>query len=78
MIQFLRTFYNYRIMSKGSKFFDRNPVVQGRFEELEDWCEELEERIVALEAIAHPKCGIESFDGYNPLVKRIEKLEENI
>jgi hypothetical protein len=78
MIQFLRTFYNYRIMSKGSKFFDRNPVVQGRFEELEDWCEELEERIVALEAIAHPKCGIESFDGYNPLVKRIEKLEENV
>ena len=78
MIQFLRTFYNYRIMSKGSKFFDRNPVVQGRFEELEDWCEELEERIVTLEAIAHPKCGIESFDGYNPLVKRIEKLEENV
>ena len=78
MIQFLRTFYNYRIMSKGSKFFDRNPVVQGRFEELEDWCEELEERIVALEALAHPKCGIESFDGYKPLVQRIEKLEENV
>ena len=28
-----------------------------------------------LEDMAHPKCGIESFDGYEPLVKRIDKLE---
>tara|TARA_Y100000114_G_C11703722_1_gene299801 strand:- start:607 stop:753 length:147 start_codon:yes stop_codon:yes gene_type:complete len=32
-------------MMKASKFFDKNPSVQARFEELEDWCEELEEKI---------------------------------
>jgi hypothetical protein len=32
-------------------------------------------RIEALEILAHPKCGIEGFDGYRPLVERIEKLE---
>lgn len=38
----------YRAMMKGSKFFDKNPTVQGRFEELEDWCEELENKIYKL------------------------------
>jgi hypothetical protein len=33
---------NYRVMMKGSRFFDKNPVVQGRFEEIEDWVEELD------------------------------------
>ena len=32
-------------MMKASKFFDKNPVVQGRFEDLEEWCIELEEEI---------------------------------
>ena len=35
----------YRIMMKASRFFDKNPVVQGRFEDLEEWCIELEEEI---------------------------------
>ncbi len=33
---------NYRVMMKGSRFFDKTPVVQGRFEEIEDWVEELD------------------------------------
>ena len=33
---------NYRVMMKGSRFFDKNPVVQGRFEEIEDRVEELD------------------------------------
>jgi hypothetical protein len=36
-------------MNKGAKFFDRNPVVQGRFEEIEDWLEHIEDRLVDLE-----------------------------
>jgi|TARA_B110000444_G_C18710902_1_gene533636 hypothetical protein len=28
-----------------------------------------------LEAWAHPKCGIEGFDGYHELVERIKRLE---
>ena len=33
---------NYRVMMKGSRFLDKNPVVQGRFEEIEEWVEELD------------------------------------
>ena len=36
---------------------------------------DIEQRVEKLEEMAHPKCGIESFDGYEPLVKRIDKLE---
>ena len=36
---------------------------------------DLIKRIEALEVLAHPKCGIEGFDGYRPLVERIETLE---
>ncbi len=36
-------------MSRGAKFFDKNPVVQGRFEEIEDWLEHIEDRVADLE-----------------------------
>ena len=36
-------------MYKASKWFDKNPAAQARFEDLEDWIEELEERIIQLE-----------------------------
>ena len=82
----------YRDAMRGAKYFEKHPHLQERLEMIEDWCEELEDRIVeiednqnhysdrvvALEKIAHPKCGIEEFDGYDPLVQRIKKLEENI
>ena len=38
-----------RVMNKGAKFFDKNPVVQGRFEEVEDWLEHMEDRIANIE-----------------------------
>lgn len=41
--------HEYRVMMKGSKFFEKNPVVQGRFEENEDWLEHLEDRVYTLE-----------------------------
>ena len=43
----------FRVMNKGSKFFDKNPVVQGRFEEIEDWLEHIEDRLVAMETQQH-------------------------
>ena len=43
----------YRMLMKGSRFFDKNPVVQGRFEELEEWCIELEEEIQELKKISN-------------------------
>ena len=43
----------YRMLMKGSRFFDKNPVVQARFEELEEWCIELEEEIQELKKISN-------------------------
>ena len=37
--------------------------------------EEILKRLEALEKMAHPKCGIESFDGYAKIDERITKLE---
>ena len=34
---------------KASKWFDKNPAAQARFEDLEDWLEEHEERLEKLE-----------------------------
>ena len=67
-----------RVMDKHSAWFEKNEPAQDRFEENEDWLEELEERIIELEKIAHPKCGLEGFDGYKPLIDRVEKLEKKL
>ena len=65
-------------MQKHADWFDDNEPAQSRFEENEEWLEELEDRIIKLEELAHPKCRIESFDGYYPLLNRIEQLEKEI
>ena len=78
MFGLVRKYLAYRDGMKGAKYFEKHPHLQERLEIIEEWCEELEERIADLEALAHPKCGIESFDGYAPLVQRIKKLEENL
>ena len=36
-------------LNKDSELFEKNPAAQMRFEDLEDWIEELEERIIELE-----------------------------
>jgi hypothetical protein len=46
MIKFLREWW---AMQKASKWFDKNPAAQARFEDLEDWLEEHEERLNKLE-----------------------------
>ena len=78
MIQWIRNLINLWGFHKDSRWFEKNPAAQVRFEDNEDWLEELEERIIELEKMAHPKCGIEGFDGYKPLVGRIEKLENKV
>ena len=73
--KFLQKWRIFRIMQQGNDILESNPTIQNRFEEQEDWCEHLEDRVGALEQWAHPKCGIEEFDGYDTLIKRIEQLE---
>ena len=51
--QFFEDWAYFRVMNKDSKFFDKNPVVQGRFEEIEDWLEHIEDRLVAMESQQH-------------------------
>ena len=46
MVKFFKEWW---AMDKASKRFDKNPAAQARFEDLEDWIEELEERIIELE-----------------------------
>lgn len=45
--------------------------------EIKKQIEEIIKRLEALEKIAHPKCGIEGFDGYAEIDERITKLEED-
>jgi|GEM_PF-2246268 hypothetical protein len=78
MAKFFRMLFWRRAMQKHADWFDNNPPAQARFEENEEWLEELEDRTIILEDLAHPKCGIEGFDGYQPLVNRIIKLEKEI
>jgi len=49
MIQWIKNLISLWKMNKDSKWFENNPAAQSRFEDLEDWCEELEERIIELE-----------------------------
>jgi len=39
----------YFAMQKASKWFEKNPAAQARFEDLEDWLEEVEERLEQIE-----------------------------
>ena len=78
MFNFVRQYLAYRDGMKGAKYFEKHPHLQERLEIIEEWCEELEERIVTLEKMAHPKCGIESFDGYANLDNRIKEIERRL
>jgi hypothetical protein len=71
----IKKLISFFVMSRDARWYDKHPTILARFEEIEDWLEHIEDRVAALEEIAHPKCGIESFDGYKPLIERINKLE---
>lgn len=77
MIKWIKSLIELISFHKDSRWFEKNPAAQVRFEENEDWLEELEDRLIELEEMAHPKCGLDGFDGYKPLIERIEKLEND-
>lgn len=54
--------YDLELAKKDAKFKEQYPLIA--------------ERLEFLESIAHPKCGIEEFDGYPDLIDRIKKLEK--
>ena len=84
MIQkLINLFRTKQSMQNTSDLLEEHPALQARLEMIEDWLEEQDEfiadlgqRLNPVEEMAHPKCGIEEFDGYEPLVDRIKALEE--
>lgn len=62
-------------MIRGSEALEDNPVIQSRFEENEDWLEELEDRIIELESVAHPP--VEA-GGATELKAAIEAVSERL
>ena len=79
---YLSNLHHYRVMSKGAKFFDRNPVVQGRFEENEEWLEHIEDRVADLEEWTHPPVApggaTELKDEIHSLAERLKQIEEKL
>lgn len=52
------------IVKQDKKFHEKYPLVAKRIKELEK--------------IAHPKCGIESFDGYQAIDSRLKEVERRL
>ena len=65
-------------LNSSAKWFDKNQPAQDRFWELEDWNEELEERIIELEKNSHPCKELHEFEVYPELIKRITDLENGL
>jgi hypothetical protein len=76
--QYFEMLSDYRVMMKGSKFFDRNPLVQSRFEENEEWLEHLEDRVAILEEDSHPPKDLCEFDSWGSINNRFKKIEEKL
>lgn len=76
--QYFEMLSDYRVMIKGSKFFDRNPLVQSRFEENEEWLEHLEDRVAILEEDSHPPKDLCEFDSWGSINNRFKKIEEKL
>ena len=76
MIQWIKNLVLLWRFSKDSKWFEKNPAAQVRFEDIEDWVEELEERIEELEANSHPPKDLCEFDSWTEIDNRFKKLEE--
>lgn len=63
-----------RDMEQQSKWFDKNEPAQARFEENEEWLEELEDRIIKLENDSHPPKDLCEFDSYEDFVNNIKQM----
>lgn len=78
IVNYINSVREYRILSKGSKFFDKNPVVQSRFEENEEWLEHIEDRVAILEEDSHPPKDLCEFDSWEAIDNRFRKIEEKL
>ena len=63
-MQYLADKYDIELAKKDAKFRKQYPLMA--------------ERIDAIEKLSHPKCGLEGFDGYKPLIDRLDSLDEDM
>lgn len=61
-MEYLAGKYDIEIAKREEKWLSQYPNLKARIENLECHC--------------HPKCGLEEFDGYDALDKRLKKLEK--
>ena len=63
-----------RDMQKHADWFDNHEPAQARFEENEEWLEELEDRIIKLENDSHPPKDLCEFDSYEEFKNNIKQM----
>lgn len=63
-----------RNMQKQADWFDQHEPAQLRFEENEEWLEELEDRIIELEEHSHPPKDLCEFDSYEDFMNNIKQM----
>jgi len=63
-MQYFAVKYDLELAKKDAKFRKQYPAMAARID--------------SLERHAHPPCGLEGFDDYQPLVDRIEGIEEDL
>ena len=63
-----------RSMEKHSRWFEKNEPAQHRFEENEEWLEEIEERVAKLEHDSHPPKDLCEFDSYEEFKNEIKQM----
>lgn len=82
MFKFFKMWFWKGDMEAQSNWFDKHTPAQARFEENEDWLEELEDRIIKLEEDSHPPVAAggatELLEQIIKIDRRLTKLEENI
>ena len=75
MFQWIKNLISLWGLHNDSRWFEKNQAAQMRLEDVEDWCEELEDRVIELESNSHPCKELHEFEAYPDLIKRIEQLE---
>ena len=63
-----------RDMQKHANWFDKHEPAQARFEENEEWLEELEDRVIKLEEHSHPAKDLCEFDSYEDFMNNIKQM----
>jgi len=76
MFNLIKNLLIKRRLEKASGWFEKHFPAQERFEDIEDWLEELENRIIELETDSHPPKDLCEFDSWETIDNRIKKLEE--